>query len=375
MSSAGATAPLWRAAAAFRVAAFGYAVSQQILRVPTYHHQRLSWALIALMAGWTALSAAAMLRDKSFGGRLPRWQLVIADQALMVAFMWSTRLVTPYDVFHARQTLPTTLWVASAVVSAALLAGPAAGVASATLLTTTSALVRASISDLWTDPALPVLASVGLTVGVAARTAQRAQAQLEQAVQLRAATAERERLARQVHDGVLQVLAYVNRRGNEIGGATTELALLAGGQEYALRQLIAGQHNVDDGESTDLRTLLSNLSGAQVSVSMPGVPVPVPRATAHEIAAATTSALANAAAHAGEAAKAYVLLEDTGSELIVSIRDDGCGISAGRLAEAEAAGRMGVSHSIRGRITSLGGTATVHTAPGEGTEWEFTIPR
>ena len=44
-----------------------------------------------------------------------------------------------------------------------------------------------------------------------------------------------------MHDGVLQVLAYVRRRGNEIGGAATELADKAGEQEVALRVLISEQ--------------------------------------------------------------------------------------------------------------------------------------
>ena len=28
-----------------------------------------------------------------------------------------------------------------------------------------------------------------------------------------------------------------------------------------------------------------------------------------------------------------------------------------------------------GRVRDLGGTATVHTAPGQGTEWEIAVPR
>jgi signal transduction histidine kinase len=80
-------------------------------------------------------------------------------------------------------------------------------------------------------------------------------------------------------------------------------------------------------------------------------------------------------AHAGPGARAFVLLEDLGDSVAVSIRDDGVGIAAGRLAEAAREGRLGVSKSIVGRMSSLGGTAQLHSAPGEGTEWELCVPR
>jgi signal transduction histidine kinase len=59
----------------------------------------------------------------------------------------------------------------------------------------------------------------------------------------------------------------------------------------------------------------------------------------------------------------------------VTIREEGPGIPAGRLAEAAAAGRLGVSQSIHGRLRDLGGTATIRSAPGEGTEVELRLPR
>ncbi len=42
-----------------------------------------------------------------------------------------------------------------------------------------------------------------------------------------------------MHDGAIQVLALVSRRGREIGGETAELAELAGEQERALRRLVS----------------------------------------------------------------------------------------------------------------------------------------
>ena len=83
------------------------------------------------------------------------------------------------------------------------------------------------------------------------------------------------------------------------------------------------------------------------------------------MAAAVGAALANVDAHAGDAARAWVLLEDEGAELVVSIRDDGVGFGAVRLAAARAEGRLGVSGSILGRLRDLGGSAAVTSAAPE----------
>jgi signal transduction histidine kinase len=68
-------------------------------------------------------------------------------------------------------------------------------------------------------------------------------------------------------------------------------------------------------------------------------------------------------------------VEDLGASVTVSVRDDGVGIPAGRLEEAARQGRLGISKSIVGRLDSLGGSAQLHSRPGEGTEWELSIPR
>jgi signal transduction histidine kinase len=112
-----------------------------------------------------------------------------------------------------------------------------------------------------------------------------------------------------------------------------------------------------------------------VTVSAPADEVPLPAATGDEIAAAVGAALANVERHCPEGTRAWVLLEDEAGAVTVTVRDDGPGIPDGRLEEARAAGRLGVAQSIRGRIADLGGTVTLHTAPGQGTEFEFRVPR
>ncbi len=60
--------------------------------------------------------------------------------------------------------------------------------------------------------------------------------------------------------------------------------------------------------------------------------------------------------------------------MTVTVRDEGPGIPADRLAQAVDQGRLGVSQSIVGRLAELGGTAAVESGS-FGTEWELVVPR
>lgn len=92
-------------------------------------------------------------------------------------------------------------------------------------------------------------------------------------------------------------------------------------------------------------------------------------------AAAVRAALDNVRRHCGDAARAWVLVDDEGTAVNVTIRDDGPGMAPGRLAEAAAAGRLGVSQAIRGRNRDLGGSTHITSAPGTGTEIRLRVPR
>jgi signal transduction histidine kinase len=157
----------------------------------------------------------------------------------------------------------------------------------------------------------------------------------------------------------------------------TELARLAGEQEVALRSFVQSSPGSpapgDLTASSDLAELLGRLASASVTVSLPGGPVPSPAAS--EVLAAVSQALSNVRHHVGRDAPAWVLLEDLGDRWAVSVRDEGPGIPDGRLSEAASEGRLGVAQSIIGRMRDLGGTATVHSAPGQGTEWELVWPK
>ena len=73
------------------------------------------------------------------------------------------------------------------------------------------------------------------------------------------------------------------------------------------------------------------------------------------------------------ATRIEVELGEGGKRRIV-VRDDGCGFEAGRLDAAVAEQRLGVARSIRGRVTDLGGTVSIDSAPGAGTTVRLAVP-
>ncbi|WP_040739910.1 DUF5931 domain-containing protein, partial [Nocardia tenerifensis] len=123
-----ATTPLWRAAQALRLVTLLYAVLQQVASAPYYQNQRLSWVLIALMAVWSGASAIMLSQWRFPDVRRVRVWVVFGDHVVVIALMAATRLVADYGWYHGHQTLPTTLWATNAVIGAAILRGPLAGV-------------------------------------------------------------------------------------------------------------------------------------------------------------------------------------------------------------------------------------------------------
>lgn len=79
-----------------------------------------------------------------------------------------------------------------------------------------------------------------IAIGYVVEVARASERTLARALEIEAATRERERLARDIHDSVLQVLAMVQRRGAVMGGEAAELGRMAGEQEVALRTLVSG---------------------------------------------------------------------------------------------------------------------------------------
>ncbi|WP_127497806.1 MacS family sensor histidine kinase [Actinoplanes solisilvae] len=366
--TSGLQAPLWRAIAVYRIAALGYATFLVVRNVAFYERPVLAWPVLAVMAAWTVLTTYAYADPVR---RRP--PLLLADLLVTIAALTASIWVVGRAALEAGRPTLAVAWHVAPVICWAVAGGRRGGIVAALAMGATDLIVRAHYDQAaFTGSVLMLLAA--FAVGYLVRFAEIAQQRLEQAIKLEAATRERERLARDIHDSVLQVLALVKRRGAGLDGEAGELARLAGEQESALRTLVAGRHE-PVGDDLDLMALLQAYASPVVTLSGPAGPVRLPARTARELRAAVAAALDNVEKHCPPGTKVYLFVEDEPDRVVVTVRDDGCGIAPDRLAQAEAQGRLGVAQSIRGRVADLGGRVEIVSAPGEGAEVEMVVPR
>ncbi|WP_091090237.1 MacS family sensor histidine kinase [Micromonospora nigra] len=365
----GLEVPLWRAVTVYRLASLAYVCVVALRDADRYTHPLAAAGVVLAMAAWTGVTAVGYARPALRG-----WPLLLTDLAVVLAVV----LASPWVIGRAALAdgVPTlaVAWLGGPVLAWAVSGGRRRGTVAALVLAGADLAARGVTTPSAINGAILMLLA-GVVVGHVARLAVAAEERLHRAVELEAATRERQRLARDIHDSVLQVLALVQRRGARLDGEAAELARLAGEQEAALRALISGAAAPPATAvgPVDLRGLLGRYDSATVSLSVPATPVPLPGPVARELAAAVGAALDNVARHAG--GRAWVLVEDEGSTVTVSIRDEGPGFPPQRLAEAEAQGRLGVARSIRGRLADLGGEVRITSAPGAGTELELVVGR
>jgi signal transduction histidine kinase len=229
----------------------------------------------------------------------------------------------------------------------------------------------------------------GGAVGLVARLLERSAGQLrratEETIRAReraARLAERESLARQIHDSVLQALTLVHKRGRELAAAgpappdqVAGLAEMAAGQERTLRALVL--RDPDDGPTgaASLRAGLEAVAAAEwslpVTVGATG-PIWLPARRVEELTAAVRQALDNVVEHAG-ASRVALFAEEDGGTVVVTVRDDGRGFAYDERRLA-AEGKIGLAKSIKGRVEQLGGRMLVTSRPGAGTEVELRVP-
>ncbi|WP_392968310.1 MacS family sensor histidine kinase [Streptomyces sp. LN245] len=384
--------PLWRALSGYRVLTVLYAIG---LFATTYDKFARPWVAVAFFAFLLVWTLATLPRVAGAANCTKRF--LVADLTVALAGILLTRVADSAARIDAGgPTLPS-IWTAGAVLAFAIKGGWRWAAFASTLVAAANLVERgAPARDTVHNVILVWVASIA--IGYVVEVARASERTLARALEIEAATRERERLARDIHDGVLQVLAMVQRRGSALGGEAAELGRMAGEQEAALRTLVSGgmvpvsrvsedaalgavvravgePDDADPEAPLDLRALLAPYATARVTLSEPGAPVPLGPTAAREVAAAVGAALDNVRQHVGEDARAWILVEDERDAVIVTVRDDGPGIPEGRLAQAEGEGRLGVALSIRGRLRELGGTAELISVPGQGTEVELKVPK
>jgi signal transduction histidine kinase len=228
-----------------------------------------------------------------------------------------------------------------------------------------------------------LLAAAATLVGVAVLTVPwwlRLMHALSEERRARIRTEERAEIAAHLHDSVLQTLALIQQQSD----SAREVRRLARGQERELRSWLYGPQGYGTvaqshgGGDADAPTVAATLHAAAgevedtYAVSMQVVVVgdcgledPLPA-----LVQASREAMVNAAKHAG-VTEISVYAEVEPGQVHVFVRDRGVGFDPA----AVAADRHGLADSIRGRMQRHGGTVTLRTAPGEGTEVQLAVAR
>lgn len=193
---------------------------------------------------------------------------------------------------------------------------------------------------------------------------------------------ERAEIAAHLHDSVLQTLALIQRQA----GDGKEVQRLARSQERQLRTWLygpagyaAGYGSTTPGEQAapvdqTFAACLAEAAGeVEDTYNMSVTPVIVGDAPMDQhlnaLVAAAREAMVNAAKHAQvEEISVYAEIEDDTASVFV--RDRGVGFDPAVVGSD----RRGLAESIRGRMERHGGTASVQSSPGNGTEVELTVP-
>ncbi|BAU86205.1 two component system histidine kinase [Streptomyces laurentii] len=203
--------------------------------------------------------------------------------------------------------------------------------------------------------------------------------------------AERERLAREIHDTLAQGLSSIQLllRAAERALPSAEESPAARyvdqARQAAVDNLAEARRFVaaltppalEDSTAAGALERLCATTSARHPVTarfhVTGEPVPLP--TAHEVALlrVAQSALANTVRHAG-ATRVEVTLSHLGDHVALDVVDDGAGFDPDGLpAPDPGSGGFGLA-AMRARVHALDGTLTVESAPGRGTALAAQLP-
>jgi two-component system nitrate/nitrite sensor histidine kinase NarX len=213
-------------------------------------------------------------------------------------------------------------------------------------------------------------------------------ARLQAQVLDRAVLEERERIARELHDGLAQVLGYINTQTQAVkkllatrknAEATSELdAMGAVSREVYedVREAIVGLRGAPAGLVPAIRDYLSRLprkAGCviELRVTDDGDGVALAPATEIQLVRIVQEALSNVRKHAG-ASHVEVIVRADGEDVDVEIVDDGQGFDP-LLLDRTGWPRLGLQ-TMRERAQAIGGAFDVLSAPGKGTRIAVHLP-
>jgi signal transduction histidine kinase len=350
-----------------------------------------AWLIVGAVAAWTVWLTVNVGRE----GNAVLW----LDLALGGGVILASALATEPGRVVGSAPFFATGYPASAALLWGAVRGPGGGLLAGGTLATALVLSR-PVNGVGLDEmsggqvaalvnGVVYFLAAGGAAGVVSRLLERSSRELraatEEALRAReraARLAERESLARDIHDSVLQALALVHKRGRELaerdavaGAEVGSLADVAGEQERALRAMIMREPDEAPSGTVSLRDALERaareVGDIAVTVSAVGL-IFLPARTVEHLQAAVRQALHNVVQHAA-ASRVAMFAEAEDGWVSVSVRDDGCGFRYDESALLRE-GKAGMLRSMKGRVEDLGGAMRVVSAPGAGTEVEFRIP-
>jgi two-component system, NarL family, sensor kinase len=220
---------------------------------------------------------------------------------------------------------------------------------------------------------LALLESVALQIGTSLKRIKLAQREQELAL-----TAERNRLARDLHDSVNQLLFSLSLTARG-GAAMAEkedvketFSYIQNLAQEALNEMRAliwqlRPHGLENGIVSALRSY-AQMIGLELEISVIGI-VNLPAKIEEGIWRIGQEAMANCKKHSGQS-KVAMDIAVSGNCVMIEIKDSGCGFDYEEENELPSLGLKG----MKDRVEGLGGHFTIQSAVGKGTRLFATIP-
>jgi signal transduction histidine kinase len=184
---------------------------------------------------------------------------------------------------------------------------------------------------------------------------------------------ERRRIARDLHDGLAQELAFITARTRRFTSGSGNEELLAAAERaleesrLAISGLIRESDRPLERTLRDAGTSTASRAGIEAVFDLePGIVLDP--AAQQALLRAQAQAIVNAAVH-GRAKRVHIMLR-SGPAILLSIADDGDGFDADAPKRPDSIGLQ----SICERAEALGGTLVVRSTLGQGTTIEVTLP-
>lgn len=227
---------------------------------------------------------------------------------------------------------------------------------------------------------------LGLTVRRSLEAERRAQATLRDAVFTAAATEERSKVARELHDALAKSLqglaltavalpAQMRSRPDQALESATAIREMASTAVHQVREVMTDLRAPTSHESLDTAVSQVVLGWAARTGRDPELELAhvdgVDETTRYELLSVLEEALDNVHRHAGSCAVRVVLLEKDGCVTLI-VRDNGTGFEQSVLGAAQRAGHHGVQ-GMQERLARVGGWCVLESEPGRGTDVTCTV--